>query len=1079
MLNPKFIHLRVHSDFSMIDGLVRPDVLVNATVELGMPAIAITDFSNLHGVLKFYKEAFHQGIKPIIGVDFNMSSDENSLNVLTKITLLASTNLGYKNLILLLSRAYQSGYDSKIGVVIKKTWLIEYRKDIILLSGGCFGDVGISILRENKLALYKHLSFYNKYFKNFYYFEITRIGYLNEEEYIEEIKYLSIRESIPLVATNLVCFLKESDFSIHKIRVFINQGYTINNKKVSHNYTSQQFLKNETQMSELFSDVPESLINSVEIAKRCNVVLKFGKYFLPKFPTGKHHINNYLVAKAKRGLFKRLVHLYPEKKIRNQHREKYVSRLLSELSIINKMGFPGYFLIVMEFINWSKKNAIPVGPGRGSGAGSLVSYSLNITELDPLYFDLIFERFLNSERISMPDLDIDFCMDNRDKVIEHVAQTYGRESVSQIVTFGTLTAKAVIRDVGRVLGFPYGFLNRISKLVPLDPGMTLKKALFIRPELLKLYNSDEEVKKLIDISKKLEGVTRNIGKHAGGLVIAPGKITDFSPLHCDENGSNPITQFDKEDIELMGLVKFDFLGLKTLTVIHNAVKIINHGLLKNKKNKININLISLKDQHCFNFLQTSNTIGIFQLESYGMKDLITRLKPDCFEDLIALVALFRPGPLQSGMVDNFINRKHGKEVIFYPDQKWQHALLKPILKSTYGIVLYQEQVMQIAQVLANYTLGSADILRRAMEKKDPVAMKNQRVMFKLGAKKNGIDSKLAMNIFDLLKNFVGYAFNKSHSVAYALVSYQTLWLKFYYPAEFMSAAMNADIDNTKKLVILINECKRINLNIIGPSINVSNYYFRVDDDGNIVYGLGAIKGIGKNIVSDIVNVRNLYGFFFELFDLCIRISFKKLTKRVIEKLIKSGSCDCLGLQRSMLINNYENIIRSAHQYLKSKQLKKVELFGSLSLDLKKIRNDESSINVNDTKMLELNWEKDCLGLYLTGHPVDQYLNILKKYSQCMRIKDINVSNYNKEVAVLGMIISLKLKTTRKNKKITVFSLEDHLYQLDVMVFNTILDRCQVNLENDLVVVVFGYIKINRISRKQILLANKILHVQKI
>ncbi|XBC44050.1 MAG: DNA polymerase III subunit alpha [Buchnera aphidicola (Floraphis choui)] len=1076
MLNSKFIHLRVHSDFSMVDGLAKSDMLVKKTAELGMPAIAITDYNNLHGVIKFYKQAFCQGVKPIIGVDFNMYSNENTSNELTRITLLASTNVGYKNLILLLSRAYQNGYDSKIGIIIKKIWLIEYCKDIIILSGGCNGDIGINILKRNKLSLYKNLHFYNKYFKNFYYFEIMRTGKLNEEEYINEIKYLSQKEGIPLVATNEVCFLNKVDFFIHKIRVFINQGLTITNKNIDHKYTSQQFLKSESQMLKLFSDIPESLVNSVEIAKRCNVILRFGKYFLPKFSTGSSNINEYLVLRAKKGLFKRLTYLYPNKKERDINKNRYISRLLSELSIINKMGFPGYFLIVMEFINWSKKNSIPVGPGRGSGAGSLVSYSLNITELDPLYFDLIFERFLNSERIFMPDLDIDFCMDNRDRVIDHVSKTYGRESVSQIITFGTLTAKAVIRDVGRVLGFPYGFLNKISKLIPLDPKMTLEKALSNKSELSNLYNSNEEVKELIDISRKLEGTTRNVGKHAGGLVISPGKITDFAPLYYDENGCHPVTQFDKADVESIGLVKFDFLGLKTLTIIHNTVRAININLLKGIGNEVDINSISLKDKDCFNFLQSSYTIGVFQLESYGMKDLIFRLKPDCFEDLIALIALFRPGPLQSGMVDNFINRKHGKEVIFYPDRKWQHILLKPILKSTYGVILYQEQVMKIAQVLANYTLGSADVLRRAMEKKDPLEMQNQRVIFQLGAKKNGINPKLAMNIFSLLEKFAGYAFNKSHSVAYALISYQTLWLKLYYPNEFMSSAMNADIDNTEKLVVLIRECKRMKLNIIAPNVNKSNYYFQVDDDRNIIYGLGAIKGIGKNVVSAILNVRNSYGLFSELFDLCVRISSKILTKRVVEKLIKSGSCDCFGLSRLTLMHSYNNIIKSARQYLQSKKLKKVELFGSLVGDLKKIRSDSSLEDIICSKRLKYDWEKDCLGLYLTGHPVDQYLDTLKKFPKCIRLKDINYLSDKKEVVFLGMITMLKSKITKKNQNMITFLLEDHFIRLDVIVFSNVLNKCKFDFKNDLVVMIFGCIKMNSVSNKYVLLANKIINI---
>ncbi|AAO26951.1 DNA polymerase III alpha subunit [Buchnera aphidicola str. Bp (Baizongia pistaciae)] len=1077
MFNFKFVHLRVHSDFSMIDGLVKPNILAQHAKKLNMPAIAITDSSNLHGMIKFYRATFSQGIKPIIGVDFKVFPDDKyvSSNMFTKITLLAVNNSGYRNLLLLLSRAYKIGYNNKVGVFITKEWLVEHRKGIILLSGGCYGDIGVNLLNNNKSLVLNCLSFYNRFFENFYYLEIMRIGRSNEEQYISRIKDISAREGIPVVATNEVCFLNKQDFEVHKIRVFINLGCTIKSNSAHYNYTPQQFMRTSNEMEELFLDFPDAISNTIEISKRCNVILKFNKYFLPKFQTGNMNTTDFLVMKAKKGMQKRLIQLFPNKQDRINNVNRYYTRLLSELNVINKMGFPGYFLIVMEFINWAKKNDIPVGPGRGSGAGSLVSYVLNITELDPLSFDLLFERFLNPERVFMPDLDVDFCMDKRDKVIEHVSKIYGEESVSQIISFGTLTAKSVIRDVGRVFGFPYGFLNRLSKLIPLDLGMTLEKAISQKVELLELYKFDKDVRELINIAKRLEGITRNVSKHAGGVVISPKKITDFVPLYYDENGNNPVTQFDKNDIGYTGLVKFDFLGLKTLTVIHGTVKMINTKFSNNQKKLININTISLKDKNCFKFLQTAQTIAVFQLESNGMKDLIRRLKPDSFEDLVALVALFRPGPLQSGMVDNFINRKHGKEKILYPNKECQHALLKPILKSTYGIILYQEQVMKIVQVFANYTLGHADLLRRTMEKKDQVEMNKHREMFKNGAKENNINTKLSTKIFNLLEQFAGYAFNKSHSVSYALVSYQTLWLKLYYPEEFMASAMNADIDNIKKIVVLINECKVMKLKIIPPNVNQSDYYFKVDDDKNIIYGLGAIKGIGKSVILDIVNARKNRKRFSELFDLCVSVNSKRITHKVIEKLIMSGGCDCFGLNRSILMHSCEYIIKSANQYLKSIILKKRDLFGLLLDDFNVIKKKYYSIKKLYSMKQILDWEKDSLGLYLTGHPVDEHVHLQMRYNNVIRLKDLfNNKITTEQISILGMISFLKFKVTKTKKNMVFMILEDSFVQIEVIIFDNILRRYRHLLEKEVIIIVTGRIQKSMFSKKYIVLAEKLI-----
>ena len=683
MADPRFIHLRVHSDYSMIDGLAKTGPLVKKVASLGMPAFAITDFTNLCGLVKFYGAAHGAGIKPIIGADVYLETELLG-DEYAHLTILARNNVGYQNLTLLISEAYKHGYGA-VGPTIKQEWLTTYKEGLLLLSGGRMGDVGKFLLRGNRALVDQCLEFYQTHFPDSYYLELIRTGRTDEETYLHEAVALASEKGLPVVATNDVCFLDSDDFDAHEIRVAIHDGFTLSDPKRPKNYSPQQYMRTEEEMCELFADIPEALENSVEIAKRCNVTIRLGEYFLPQFPTGDMSTEDFLVKKSQEGLEERLAFLFPDPEERQKRRPEYDERLDIELKVINQMGFPGYFLIVMEFIQWSKDNGVPVGTGRGSGAGSLVAYSLKITDLDPLEFDLLFERFLNPERVSMPDFDVDFCMEKRDRVIDHVAEMYGRDAVSQIITFGTMAAKAVIRDVGRVLGHPYGFVDRISKLVPPDPGMTLEKAFAAEPQLPEIYEADEEVKSLIDMARKLEGVTRNAGKHAGGVVISPTKITDFAPLYCDAEGNNPVTQFDKNDVEYAGLVKFDFLGLRTLTIINWALEMINARRAKKSLEPVDISAIPLTDQRSFDMLQRSETTAVFQLESRGMKDLIKRLRPDCFEDMIALVALFRPGPLQSGMVDNFIDRKHGVEEISYPDVKWQHESLQPVLEPTYGV----------------------------------------------------------------------------------------------------------------------------------------------------------------------------------------------------------------------------------------------------------------------------------------------------------------------------------------------------------------------------------------------------------
>ncbi|KJG00258.1 DNA polymerase III subunit alpha [Photobacterium angustum] len=1070
MAEPRFIHLRVHSDYSMIDGLAKVKPIVKKASELGMPALAMTDFTNLCGLVKFYFAAHDAGIKPIIGADFKVQSAEMG-DELFELTILAANNEGYKNLTLLISEAYQRGHVQHLPV-IDKEWLVNHREGLIILSGGKNGDVGKALLKGNQKMVDGLVAFYQTHFPDSYYLELVRTGRADEEAYLHFAIELAEKADLPVVATNDVRLLTADQFDAHEIRVAIHDGYTLVDPNRPKLYSAQQYLRSEEEMCELFADIPEALQNSVEIAKRCNVTVRLGEYFLPNFPTGDMTIEDFLISKSKEGLEERLEFLFPDPEVRAARRPEYDERLDIELKVVNQMGFPGYFLIVMEFIQWSKDNDVPVGPGRGSGAGSLVAYALKITDLDPLEFDLLFERFLNPERVSMPDFDIDFCMDKRDLVIDHVAEMYGRDAVSQIITFGTMAAKAVIRDVGRVLGHPYGFVDRISKLVPAEPGMTLAKAFDAEPQLGQAYDADEEVRDLIDMCRILEGVTRNAGKHAGGVVISPTTITDFAPLYCDAEGNNPVTQFDKNDVETAGLVKFDFLGLRTLTIIDWALALINPRLIEQGKEPVNIAAIPMDDPKSFAMLQRSESTAVFQLESRGMKDLIKRLQPDCFEDMIALVALFRPGPLQSGMVDNFIDRKHGREAVSYPDEKWQHESLKEILDPTYGIILYQEQVMQIAQVLAGYTLGGADMLRRAMGKKKPEEMAKQRAVFEEGSIKNGVDGELSMKIFDLVEKFAGYGFNKSHSAAYALVSYQTLWLKAHYPAEFMAAVMTADMDNTDKIISLVDECHRMKLKLLPPDVNKGLYRFNVDEDGAVVYGIGAVKGVGEGPIENIISAREKGGHFKDLFDFCARIDTKKVNKRVLEKLIKSGAMDRLGPNRAAMLATLDDAIKAASQHHQAEAFGQADMFGVLTAAPEEVENKYANIPEAPDKVW-LEGERETLGLYLTGHPINAYLSELKHYTT-WRLKDAQQTGRDKVATVAGLVIAARVMTTKRGTRIGLMTLDDRSGRMEVMLFSDALDRYVDLLEKDKIVVVSGQVSFDdfngglRMSAREVL-----------
>ncbi len=1059
MADPRFIHLRVHSDFSMVDGLQKIGPIVSAAAANNMPALALTDQMNMCGLVRFYGSAHGKGIKPLVGADFWVQSDELG-DEQFRLTLLAMDNDGYQNITLLISRGYQRGHVQG-RPVIDKAWLGEHAKGVIVLSGGREGDVGKFLLKGNRQMVEHCLAFYQTHFPDAYYLELLRTGRPDEEVYLHMAVAIASEFELPVVATNEVVFLTADDFDAHEIRVAIHDGYTLMDKRRPRRYSPQQYLRSQEEMAELFADIPEALENTVEIAKRCNVTVRLGEYFLPNFPTGDMTTEDFLVMKSEEGLEERLAFLFPDPAVRAERRPEYDERLDIELKVINQMGFPGYFLIVMEFIQWSKDNGIPVGPGRGSGAGSLVAYALKITDLDPLEFDLLFERFLNPERVSMPDFDVDFCMDRRDEVIDHVSEMYGREAVSQIITFGSMAAKAVVRDVGRVLGHAYGFVDRISKLIPPDPGMTLAKAFEAEPKLPELYEQDEEVKDLIDMARRLEGVVRNAGKHAGGVVIAPTKITDFAPLYCDDEGHHPVTQFDKNDVEYAGLVKFDFLGLRTLTIIDWALGMINPRLAKEGKPPVDIAAIPIDDKKSFALLQRFETTAVFQLESRGMKDLIKRLQPDCFEDMIALVALFRPGPLQSGMVDNFIERKHGKEAISYPDEKWQHESLKPILEPTYGIILYQEQVMQIAQTLAGYTLGGADMLRRAMGKKKPEEMAKQRAGFEEGAVKNGVDGELAMKIFDLVEKFAGYGFNKSHSAAYALVSYQTLWLKTHFPAEFMAAVMTADMDNTDKIVTLVDECQRMGLTVIPPDVNTGRYRFSVNEDGHIVYGIGAVKGVGEGPIEAILEARDRDGPFRDLFDFCNRVDIKKLNKRVMEKLILSGAMDRLGPHRAALMATLEEAMRAAEQHAKAQAVGQVDMFGVLTEEIDDVKKAFANVPHWPDKVW-LEGERETLGLYLTGHPINQYSSELRRYTSG-RLCDLHPTSRDTVTTAAGLVIAARSMVTKRGNKMGIFTLDDRSGRLDVTLFSEALEKYEELMQKDRILVVSGQVSFDDFS----------------
>ena len=1043
-MEPKFVHLRVHSEFSLTDGLVRVGPLMRAISTAGMPAVAVTDRNNFFGLIKAYKAAEREGVKLIIGADFDVLEEDERRH---QVTFLAQSTEGYRNLTILISRAYQEG--QILGrPLLRREWIQARSQGLIALSGGRQGDVGQHLVAGRAHEARAALQWWMTLFPDRYYLELQRTGRENEEDYLHSAVGLASEEHCPVVATNEVCFLTPEEYDAHEARVCIGDGRTLNDPRRPRHFSEQQYLRSPEEMLALFEDIPEAIENTIHIAARCSCEIELGRAYLPDFPTPEGvSIEQHLEDLSNDGLARRLETLQVDDV------QIYRERLKFELDIINQMGFPGYFLVVMDFIRWGKANGIPVGPGRGSGAGSLVAYALEITDLDPIEYDLLFERFLNPQRVSMPDFDVDFCMDRRDEVIEYVAETYGRNAVSQIITFGTMAAKAVVRDVARVQDKPYALADKMSKLIPFEVGMTLEKALEQEEQLVNLLNEDGAAQEIWDMAVQLEGLTRNAGKHAGGVVIAPSKLTDFSPLFCDEEGQGLVTQYDKNDVEDAGLVKFDFLGLRTLTIIDWAVAMINER--EDVDESVDINQIPLDDGAVYNLLQSAETTAVFQLESRGMKELIKSLRPDCFEDIIALVALFRPGPLQSGMVENFIDRKHGREQVSYPDAQYQHEWLQPILEPTYGIILYQEQVMQIAQELAGYTLGGADLLRRAMGKKKPEEMAKQRSVFEEGAKDKGVDPTLAMRIFDLVEKFAGYGFNKSHSAAYALVSYQTAWLKRHYPAEFMAAVMSSEIDNTDKLLSLRDECKRMGLTVKAPNILEGTHHFSVNREGHIIYGLGGIKGLGEGPIGDLIEARG-DAYFADLFDMCSRTDPRKVNRRALEALIKSGALDELGAERSVLMSALDDALRAAEQSAANEAAGMGDLFGEVvpssgNGDPYRDHRRARSWTLRDI----LAGEKESLGSFLSGHPMDEFQQEVRKFSP----RSIRELTAGSKQWVAGLIVDVRLVKTQRGT-MAVLQLDDGTGQIEATAYSEVYEQNRDLLVKDQIVLADGRLQMD-------------------
>ena len=1069
MTSLQFIHLRLHSEYSIVDGLIRIDDVIKAAADDAQPALAITDLANLFGMVKFYKEARSKGVKPIVGCDVWITN-ENDRDKPSRLLLLVKNKTGYLQLCELISKAWLTNLH-RGRAEIRTEWLEELAgaggpNGLIVLSGAHFGDVGMAIDNGNLAGAERAAKRWAELFPGHFYIEVQRAGQPNMDAHVRQATVLAAKLKLPVVATHPVQFLTDDEFIAHEARTCISEGEILANPRRIKRFNQQQRFTTQAEMAALFADMPNALQNSIEIAKRCNLTLELGKPKLPNFPTPDgSSIDEFLVKEAQRGLEARLEHLYPDPAVREQNRERYQARLKFETDTIIKMGFPGYFLIVADFIKWAKNNGVPVGPGRGSGAGSLVAYSLLITDLDPLQYNLLFERFLNPERVSMPDFDIDFCQEGRDRVIQYVKDQYGKDAVSQIATFGTMAAKGAVRDVGRVLDFGYNFCDGISKLIPFKPGklVTLADAIKEEPMLAERLENEEEVKQLMELAQKVEGIARNIGMHAGGVLIAPGKLTDFCPLYTQGGDAGVVSQYDKDDVEAVGLVKFDFLGLTTLTILDRAVRYIKD--LDPAMADFSLEKLPLNDKASYELLTKAKTVAVFQLESRGMQGMLKDARPDRFEDIIALVALYRPGPMD--LIPDFCRRKHG-ERFEYPDPRTE-----VILSETYGIMVYQEQVMQMAQVIGGYSLGGADLLRRAMGKKKAEEMAQHRELFRAGAAKNDLSAEKADEIFDLMEKFAGYGFNKSHAAAYALLSYHTAYLKAHHPAAFMAANLSLAMDDTDKIKILVEDALDIcGLTLLPPDINQSDYRFTpVGVPGKkatqIRYGLGAVKGSGKSAIDAIVVARQGQPFT-DLFDFCKRVDKRQINRRTIDSLIRAGAFDCFNIDRAILLASVGFAMECAEQA--EAAANQVSLFGGDDSDMECPPEYVKTAAWSDKQ--KLTEEKAALGFYLSGHLFNAYAEEARRFART-RLSELSPSREARMMA--GVISGIRTQMTQRGRMIIV-TLDDGSATVDVTVYNEVYDANRALFKEDEFLAVVGKVSEDRFSGGLRITAEKVMDI---
>jgi len=1041
-----FVHLRLHSEFSVVDGLVQLDAAAKAAAGDGQGALALTDSAAMFGAVRFYKAARAQGVKPIVGVDAWITNDAERDSP-HRLLLLAMDHGGYLRLCELVSRSWIDNQHRGRAEMRLEWFAHAGGASLIALSGAAQGEVGAQLALGNAQAARAAAQRLAALFPDRFYIELQRAGRAGEEALVRASARLAIDLDLPVVATHPVQFIARADFRAHEARVCIAEGYTLADPRRPRRFTEEQYFKSRAEMALLFADLPAALANTVEIARRCNLELTLGKSRLPDFPTPPGvTIEEHCRDLAQQGLQGRLQSLYPDEAARAAEQPRYQARLDLELATIATMGFAGYFLIVADFINWAKHNGIPVGPGRGSGAGSLVAYSLGVTDLDPLRYDLLFERFLNPERVSMPDFDIDFCQDNRDRVIDYVKRKYGAQAVSQIATFGTLGAKAVVRDAGRVLDLPYTKCDTLSKLIPHNPAdpWTLERALKEEPAFADAVAGDEEYAELVELSRPLEGLTRNVGMHAGGVLIAPGRLTDFCPLYCAGGAEGAVvSQYDKDDVEAIGLVKFDFLGLTTLTILELTLRYVRQ---LEPSFALTLETLPLDDPATYEIFKQANTAAIFQFESRGMRELLKRARPDRLEDLIALNALYRPGPMD--LIPDFVDRKHGRKKV-----EFLHPSIEPILAETYGVMVYQEQVMRIAQVVAGYSLGGADVLRRAMGKKKPEEMAKQRSIFLDGAKANGIAEGTATQLFDLMEKFAGYGFNKSHSAAYALLAYQTAYFKAHYPAAFMAANLTAVMDDTDKVRELVEDSQAIGLTILGPGINEGNYCFEPVDARTIRYGLGAVKGTGRSAIEHMVKVRAGGGPFSGLFDFCARMDKQFVNRRVAEALVRAGAFDVIDADRARLAASVGRALEAAERA--AAHVGQASLFGGADVAAPV----EEYVPCKPWSERErLANEKLALGFYFSGHLFDQYEAEARRLAPT-RLADLRGGPgvRGEPVRVAGIIVSARTQNSRRGR-MCVIVLDDRSAQLELTIYAELYDRKRALLREDTLVFVLGKVR---------------------